>query len=104
MYAVLSDSSRQKTVRKGDEILCDLAEKFSVGATVTFDEVLFVGDGAKIKIGRPTVAGAKVTGTVLREATGPKVVSMRFHRRKNVRVKRGHRQHYALVRIDSITA
>ena len=102
MYAVLSDRTRQTTVRKGDEILCDLSDDFTIGEKVTFDQVLLVSNEGSVKIGRPTVAGAKGTGTIVAEVKGPKVISMRSHRRKNVRVKRGHRQHYARVRIDAI--
>ena len=72
------------------------------GSTITFDEVLLVGGEGGVKIGKPTVAGAKVTGEVLGEDRGKKIVVFRFKRRKNVRVKRGHRQSYTRVRITDI--
>jgi len=55
-------------------------------------------------VGKPHVAGASVTAEVRGEAHGPKLVAFRFRRRKNVRVKRGHRQHYTRVRITEIHA
>ena len=54
------------------------------------------------KIGKPTVKGASVTGEVLGEERGPKVIAFRFKRRKNVRKKRGHRQAYVRVKISNI--
>lgn len=104
MYAVLSDRSRQTTVRQGDEILCDVSDDFRPGESITFDQVLLVGNEGNVQIGTPFVSGASVTGTMLREEKAKKVIAFRFHRRKNVRVKRGHRARYARIRIDSINA
>ena len=103
MYAIISDRSNQATVRVGDEILCDLMGDAERGSTITFDEVLLVGGEGGVKIGKPTVAGAKVTGEVVGLHRGEKLVVFRFKRRKNIRVKRGHRQSYTRVRITDIT-
>lgn len=102
MYAIISDRSNQATVRVGDEILCDLTDA-APGSTITFDHVLLVGNEGSVKVGKPTVAGAKVTAEVLGEDHGKKLVVFRFRRRKNVRVKNGHRQRYTRVRITNIT-
>jgi len=102
VYAVINDRSRQFTVRKGDEILCDLGPAFQEGETVTFDQVHLVGDEGEVKLGKPFLEGAVVKGKVLGEAKGEKLIVFRFKRRKNVRVRQGHRQHYARVRIQEI--
>jgi large subunit ribosomal protein L21 len=102
VYAIIRDRSRQATVRPGDVILCDLDVRHAPGETITFDEVLLVGDEGTCKVGKPTLPGAKVTAEVLGEAKGRKVIAFRFKRRKNVRVKRGHRQAYTRVRIREI--
>ena len=102
MYAVINDRSRQYTVRQGDEILCDLGSDLQPGQTVTFDRVQLLGNEGDIKVGKPYVDGAVVTGEVLGPAKGKKLVVYRFKRRKNVRVKQGHRQGYARVRIQGI--
>lgn len=104
MYAVISDRSRQFTVRSGDEILCDLGLDTTPGSKVTFDSVALLGNEGSVKIGKPFVAGAKVTGEVVGEAMGDKVIAFRFKRRKNVRKKQGHRQGYTRVEITGITA
>jgi large subunit ribosomal protein L21 len=102
LYAVINDRSRQYTVRPGDEILCDLSPDLVPGETVTFDRVQLVGDEGDVRIGKPFVDGVKVTGEVLSAAKGKKLVVFRFKRRKNVRVKQGHRQGFARVRIQGI--
>lgn len=102
MYAVIRDRNRQTTVRTGDVILCDLEHDAREGETLRFEEVLLVGNEGQVRIGNPTVAGASVSGEVLGVAKGPKVIAFRFKRRKNVRVKRGHRQRYTRVRITAI--
>lgn len=102
MFAVINDRSRQITVRSGDEILCDLNADFEVGSKVTFDRVHFLSNEGEAKIGKPFLEGVSVTGEVLREERGEKLVVYHFKRRKNIRRKRGHRQGYTRVRIDSI--
>ncbi len=104
MYAVIRDRSRQTTVRSGDVVELDLSSSHSAGDSLTFDEVLLVGDEGTVRVGKPTVAGARVTAEVLGETKGDKLIAFRFHRRKNVRVKRGHRQRYTRVRITNIEA
>jgi len=102
VYAVISDRARQHTVRQGDEILCDLLAEKEPGDTVVFDQVLLVGHEGNVKVGQPLVVGARVTAEVLGEERADKVVALRFKRRKNVRVKQGHRQRYTRVRIQGI--
>jgi len=104
VFAVINDRSRQYTVRSGDEILCDLGADLEVGSKVTFDRVHLVSNEGDVRIGKPYVDGASVTGEVIREERGVKLVVYKFKRRKNVRRKNGHRQGYARVRIDSIQA
>jgi large subunit ribosomal protein L21 len=102
VYAVISDRSRQFTVRPGDQILCDLDADKQPGDPVTFSQVLVVGGEGAVQVGKPYVEGATVVGEVVGVEKGEKLVAFRFHRRKNVRVKRGHRQHYTSVRIQEI--
>ena len=104
MYAIIQDRRRQATVRQGDVILCDLNSELAPGDSVTFSEVLLVGDEGNVRLGKPTVAGASVVGEVLGEVKGVKVIAFRFKRRKGVRRKRGHRERYTKVRITAINA
>jgi len=69
MYAVVTTGGKQYRVEAGSELVIErLAEE--AGASVTFDRVLLIGDGEAITIGTPTVDGASVSGTVLREELG----------------------------------
>jgi len=104
MYAVIRDRNQQATVRAGDVVMCDLLASAQPGESVTFDEVLLLSDEGKVQVGTPTVKGASVTGEIIGLKKGSKLVIFRFKRRKNVRVKGGHRQKYTAVKITSIDA
>ena len=104
MHAVISDRGRQASVHVGDVLACDLNSDWNEGDSVTFDQVLLLSNEGEVQIGAPTVPGARVTARVLGMRKGEKLVVFRFKRRKNVRVKRGHRQRYTHVEITGIEA
>lgn len=104
MYAVISDRSRQFKVQVGDQIICDDLDWTEDNRQVTFDEVLLVSNEGQVRLGKPTVEGARVTAEVIGQATGEKLVVFKYRRRKDSRSKRGHRQHYTKVRITGIEA
>lgn len=101
MYAIISDRGRQTTVRVGDVVDLDLNDA-EPGSEITLDRVLLVGGEGGVRLGAPTVDGASVTAKVIGLHKGDKVVAFRFRRRKNVRVKRGHRQRYTRVEVTGI--
>ena len=72
--------------------------------TVTFERVLLVGGAGAAKVGQPLVGGATVTADVIGAVKGPKVVSVKYRRRKGYHKKVGHRQHYTEVKISAINA
>jgi len=102
VYAIINDRGQQKRVAEGDVVLLDLQGSAEPGQKITIGDVLLVGDEGSVKIGKPNVAGASVTAEVLGLEKGPKLIAFRFKRRKNVRVKRGHRQKYTEVKITKI--
>ncbi len=101
MYAVIRTGGKQYKVAKNDVVVVEklAAEK---GKTVELGDVLMVVDGATAKVGSPTLAGAKVTATVLEQAKGEKVIVFKKRRRKNSRRKNGHRQFETTLRIVDI--
>ena len=103
MYAIISDGGHQYRVEEGltfEVQRRDLAEQ---ATSMTFDRVLMIGDvPGGPKIGRPTVAGAKVTASVLGEVKGDKLITRKFSRRKGYHLKKGHRQKYLQLRVDKI--
>ena len=100
MYAVIKTGGKQYRVAKNDVIRVERLEG-EAGGTVTFPEVLMVG-GDEPKVGAPLVEGASVTGTLLEQAKGEKVIIFKKRRRKNFRRKNGHRQLLTVVRIADI--
>jgi large subunit ribosomal protein L21 len=103
MYAVVTTGGKQYRVEAVSELL---VERMAVdaGSSVTFDRVLLVGDGDTVTVGTPTVDGARVSGTVLGEALGPKLIIFKFKQKVKYRRRTGHRQHLTRVRIDEISA
>jgi large subunit ribosomal protein L21 len=105
MYAVFKTGSKQYRVEKGDKLRVEKLPGL-VGEAVAFDEVLLVGGESsdRLKVGRPTVGGAKVEATILGQGLGRKIVIFKFRRRKNYRNKRGHRQAFTALEITNIVA
>jgi large subunit ribosomal protein L21 len=103
MYAVIQTGGKQYRVEPGQTVV---VEKLAgdEGAQVVFDQVLLVssGDGGTVNIGKPTLAGAKVTGSIVEQGRGKKLVVFKFRRRKNYVRRNGHRQDYTAVKIADI--
>lgn len=103
MYAVIQTGGKQYRVEPGKTVVVErLAGE--EGMDVVFDQVLLVssGDGANLNIGKPLVAGAKVTGQIVEQGRGDKLVVFKFRRRKNYVRRNGHRQDYTAVKIAAI--
>ena len=103
MYAVVTSGGKQYRVEAGSELTVERVPG-DAGATITFDRVLLVGDGEAVTVGTPTVEGATVSGTVLGETLGPKLIIFKFKQKAHYRRKNGHRQHLTRIRIDEISA
>ncbi len=104
MYAIIKTGGKQYKVREGDVLRVESIDA-AEGDKIEFDEVLMVGEGAEIKVGSPTIEGAKVEATVKGHGRGKKVTIIKFRRRKNrSRLKKGHRQNYTEVEIGKISA
>jgi large subunit ribosomal protein L21 len=103
MYAVIQSGGKQYRVKTGDSVRVE-ALPAAVGAPVSFDQVLLVGEGEGARVGAPFVAGAQVKGTVVARGRGAKVKIFKLRRRKHSQKTQGHRQSYTEVRIDDIVA
>ena len=103
MYAIFETGGKQYKVEAGSVVF---VEKLDVaeGEQVTFDKVLAVADGDNVKVGTPVVAGATVTGTVAKQGKAKKIYVFKMKRKKNERSKKGHRQPYTKITIESINA
>ena len=101
MYAVVKTGGKQYRVAPGEKLKVEkiVAE---VGAEVTLDQVLMVGDGDNVRLGQPVLAGATVKATVVAHGRGEKIDIFKMRRRKHYQKHQGHRQSYTELRIDSI--
>jgi large subunit ribosomal protein L21 len=99
MIAVIRTGGKQYTVAADQELTVERLEG-EAGAKIEFTDVLMVGD----KVGAPTVAGAKVVGSIVRQARGPHLIVFKKRRRQNSRRKNGHRQDLTVVKIEQIVA
>jgi large subunit ribosomal protein L21 len=103
MYAVIATGGKQYRVQPGETIEIEkLAAQ--AGGTIEFGEVLLVADGENVRVGQPTLSGAKVTAEVLGDRKGEKLIVYKYRRRKGYRRKTGHRQQYTAVKITAINA
>ena len=76
MYAIVKTGGKQYKVAEGDTIFVEKLEA-GEGEAVVFDQVLTVVNGADVKIGRPMVDGAKVTGKVAAHRKGMKILEFK---------------------------
>ena len=92
MYAIIATGGKQYKVSEGDIITIE---------KVTFDQVLVVG-GDDLKVGDPTVAGATVEASVVKEGRAKKVIVYKYKRKTGYHKKNGHRQAFTQVKIEKI--
>ena len=103
MYAVVKTGGKQYRVVAGEKIKVEQIPA-DVGAEITLDQVLMVGEGESVKIGAPLVAGAKVTAKVIAHGRHAKVNIFKMRRRKHYQKHQGHRQNYTEIEIAGISA
>jgi len=103
MYAVFRSGGKQYRAAKGDVLRLEKIEA-EEGATISFDDVLLIGEGADIKVGNPVLSGSSVSGKVLRQGKSKKVSVVKFKRRQNYLRQGSHRQFFTEVEITAISA
>ncbi len=97
MKAVIETGGKQYFVEEGSIIYVEKLEG-EAGKTVEFDKVLMVND----KVGYPYLAGAVVTGEIVKHGKNKKIIVYKYNSKKNYRRKQGHRQPYTKIEIKSI--
>lgn len=102
MYAVIKTGGKQHKVSEGDVLA---VEKLAgdKGTEVIFNEVLMVADDNNVKVGKPFVEGATVTGEIINQKKGPKIHVFKMTRRKGFKKKTGHRQDLTNMKIKKIS-
>ncbi|MDR3589309.1 MAG: 50S ribosomal protein L21 [Negativicutes bacterium] len=103
MYAIIETGGKQYRVSEGDVVMVEKLDA-GEGEAVQFDRVLTVVKDGELTIGKPVVAGAKVTGKVLAQGKGKKILVFKYKAKANYRRRQGHRQPYTKVVIEKIDA
>ena len=99
MYAVIRAGGKQYRVAPGDVIRLENQGDGKDGR-IEFSDVLAVSAEAGSVV-RPG-AEARVTGEVVEQGRGAKVIVFHYKRKKQYKKLRGHRQSYSAVRITEI--
>ena len=95
MYAIVEINGQQFKAEAGKKLFVNHIKDVEAGKTVEFDRVLLVDNDGAVTVGAPTVEGAKVVAEVVNPLVkGDKVVVFKMKRRKDYRVKNGHRTHF----------
>ena len=103
MYAVVRSGAKSYRVEEGNQITVD-RRKGDAGETVTFDQVLLVADGVRVRAGAPFVSDAKVTAEIVGHGRGPKIRVFKYKNKTRSRKTRGHRQEETTLKITKIEA
>mgnify|MGYP002516069617 FL=1 len=105
MYAIVEINGQQFKAEAGKKLFVNRLHDVEEGQAVEFDKVLLLDNEGTVKVGAPTVEGAKVVAEVVKPLVkGDKVIVFKMKRRKDYRKKKGHRQQYTQVEIKSINA
>lgn len=102
MFAVIETGGKQYKVQNGDVIYIEKLDA-EENAEVNFS-VVALSDENGIKVGKPYVEGAVVTGKVLKNGKAKKITVFTYKPKKNSKRKMGHRQPYTKVQIEAVKA
>ena len=104
MFAVIKTGGKQVRVQVGDVVQVETLVG-DVGSEIVFDDVLMVGEGDAARVGTPTVENASVRGSIVEHGRAKKIHIFTYKPRQNAnRKRRGHRQNFTSVKIESIDA
>jgi large subunit ribosomal protein L21 len=101
MYAVFRSGGRQYQVEPGTVIKLEKLPG-EVGSDVTLNEVILIGEGDDVRVGRPLIEDVAIRGRIVEQGRHRKIIVFKHKRRKDYRKKQGHRQQYTAVLIQSI--
>ena len=103
MQAIIVTGGKQYKVAQGDTLFIEKLEA-EAGAEITFDQVLAILNEDKATFGAPTVEGASVVATVVKNGKSKKIRVFKYNPKKGYRKRQGHRQPYTKVQISAINA
>jgi large subunit ribosomal protein L21 len=101
MYAVVKTGGKEFRISKGDIIRVEKLEG-KAGDQVVLKDILMVSQEGQAQFGTPYLANAMVTGEIVQEVKGKKVLTYKMKKRKNYRRFKGHRQSYTYLKVNEI--
>ena len=101
MYAVVKTGGKEYRISPGDLIRVEKLEG-KVGDQVTMKDILMVSHEDQVQVGNPLLGNAVITGEIVQQVKGRKVLIYKMKRRKNYRRTKGHRQTYTYIRVNEI--
>ena len=101
-YAIIETGGKQYRVAPGDVLDVDRVRAAHPGETIQLDRVLMLSVDSAVTVGKPTVAGARVTAKIESEPLGEKIIVLKYKRKVRYRRKTGHRHHYSRLSIQGI--
>jgi large subunit ribosomal protein L21 len=105
MYAIVEIQGQQFKAEQGKKLFVHHIKDAEAGKTVEFEKVLLVDADGAVKVGAPTVDGAKVVCEVVNPLVkGDKVIVFKMKRRKDSRSRNGHREQFTELEIKSVIA
>ena len=102
MYAIVDIAGKQFKVAKDQYVYAPRLEG-ETGASLNFEKVLLIDNEGSVEVGAPTVKGASVSGKILEQVKGNKVIVFKKKRRKGYAVRNGHRQQFTKILIEGIS-
>ncbi|MCH5302466.1 MAG: 50S ribosomal protein L21 [Prevotella sp.] len=103
MYVIVEIQGQQFKAEQGKKLYVHHIKDVEAGNTVEFDKVLLVDADGAVKVGTPTVEGAKVVCEVVNPLVkGDKVIVFKMKRRKDSRKRNGHREQFTQLEIKSL--
>ena len=102
MHAVVKTGGKEYRISKGDVIRVEKMDG-KVGDQVTMKDILMVSDEGQVQVGNPLLANAMITGEIVQQVKGEKILTYKMKRRKNYRRTKGHRQTYTYIRVNEIS-
>src|SRR3989344_9099230 len=99
--AVIETGGKQYLVSAGQKIMVEKLDG-EAGGKLVFDKVLMLADGDKVEVGKPYLAGKKVSAELVEQKRLPKVITYKYHSKNRFRNKKGHRQSVTMVKILAV--
>ena len=101
--AVITTGGKQYLVKEGQELNIELLKENKAGDALEFEALLITDmEGKDVKVGTPSVSGAKVSAKVLEHGRAKKVPVIIYKPKVRYRRHVGHRQPFTKIQIEKI--